>query len=80
MPQPGDFKTLDGKPLTHGMRVWDYDLRPCMVDLEGRIDYETNQNDGSVAMWFDTHYENGRRNTMSHDRVWVLHPFDRVPA
>jgi len=93
-PQPNKvFRTLDGVEIRDELRVWDYDLKPGWIDLGGRVDFETNQNTGEVSMWFDVVRDNadgtpgvrpavGRGNvsTMSHDRVWVRHPFDGKEA
>lgn len=89
-PAPGKvWRTLDGVRIEDELRVWDYDLRAGWIDL-GRASFETNQNTGEVSLWFDVVHDNEdgtpgdgssrRRKSMSHDRVWVRHPYDRKEA
>jgi hypothetical protein len=62
--------TLDQRRIEDGMRVWDYDLTPVTIDLSRGVD----QDYGATNYWFDVRTDDGRRKTMSNDRVWLLHP------
>jgi hypothetical protein len=61
--------TADGVEITHGMRVWDYDLRKGTVDL-------STLRDG----WFYVNGDNGGRSLMNAERVCVRHPFTKESA
>lgn len=70
-----EAQTLDGCRISDGLRVWDYDLDRVVIDLS-RVFEEINQNDGSVAYWFDVQrVDGGGRKLMSNTRVWRSHPF-----
>ena len=100
-------KTLDGHPIVHGMRVWDYDLRPGYIDLGGCNDRDWQKcccgrcpaiNGERRTLWFKVTtdqppstdeieaiiasggYYYPRGSLMNSERVWVIHPFDKVPA
>jgi hypothetical protein len=76
-------RTLDGHPIVQGMRVWDYDLNAGWIDLSGtephdwhKVHYQSDEK----SLWFDVIRDKGGRSMMNAQRVWVLHPFDRVKA
>ena len=70
------WKTADGVRIVDGLRVWTNDLESGRISLED-VDFETNQNNGLVSMWFrvirDNRMERGV--LQSHDRVAVCNPF-----
>jgi hypothetical protein len=72
--------TLDGVPVTHGLRVWDYDLRPGMVDLTHTkpSDWEpSSMYPGRTTLWFRVigPQQGPRGSLMNAERCWVKHPF-----
>jgi hypothetical protein len=70
------FKTIDGHKITDGLRVWDYDLRPSVVDVKGTKWADPKSEfhkywDG----WFEMRTIDGKRSsTMNGERMWVRHP------
>jgi hypothetical protein len=66
----GWWTTIDGQTITHGLRVWDYNLDLAVVDvLASEVD--RRYWDG----WFDMKdLEGHRSSTMNGERMWVRHP------
>ena len=64
------YRTNDGVEITHGLPVWDYNLRRVVVSLDG-TEWEENG-----KLWFDTRtvVMGDRASLMSNDRVWTRHP------
>ena len=60
--------TIDGHPVTEGLLVWDYNLRPARV-----IGVDHTANDGTVWWETDTGMFDG-------SRMWVRHPSTRQQA
>jgi hypothetical protein len=83
MAEHTDEKTLDGHPIEHGMRVWDYDLNAGWIDLSDtephdwhKLHYESDE----LSLWFHVVRDKGGRSLMNAQRVWVRHPYDRIKA
>jgi hypothetical protein len=64
--------TIDGQPLTLGMRVWDYDLTPTTVESVCHVD--TTWADGREVTWYNTRTDDGHRGLFDAQRVWFRHP------
>lgn len=62
--------TIDHKPVTPGLRVWDYDLRPAIV---GEVDHIAQ--DGT-AWYTTTSLDGSRRGMFDAKRMWYRHPSD----
>lgn len=75
------WKTLDGYPVTDGMRAWDYDLEPVTVKIAGEFGADPASEfhkywDG----WFTVINDAGRRKPMNAERLWVRHPRTNATA
>ena len=74
-PAKGD-RTIDGVPLTLGMKVWDYDLRPAYVIAvdhvapDGTTWYATSRTPEGTGAW----------NLFDAQRMWHRHPSTGVLA
>jgi len=76
-------RTLDGVPITHGLRVWDYDLRAGYIDLSGCRPHHWEPSamyPGKRTLWFYVVHDDGKRSLMNAERCWVKHPFDKISA
>jgi hypothetical protein len=92
-------KTLDGVPITHGLPVWDYDLKRGYIDLGGCEPHDwqkccCGRCPGGRTLWFKVvtevpptvdeieakEYYYPRGSLMNSERVWRVHPFDKVEA
>lgn len=73
---PANEKTIDGVPLTPGMKVWDYDLRPAyVIELhhvaqDGTAWYRTTRSPDGTGAW----------NLFDAQRMWHRHPSTGVLA
>lgn len=72
-----DQRTIDGVQITHGLRVWDYDLKRRTVDVEGTSWADPSSDfhkywDG----WFEMRTLDGDRfcSKMNGERMWTRHP------
>jgi hypothetical protein len=83
-PQCDRAWTLDGQPVTPGLRVWDYDLNVRVVaPLEGTYaDPKSEYHDSWDGFYTMLNPETGsdRCSKMTGDRMWVRHPFTREQA
>lgn len=76
-------KTLDGHPIEHGLRVWDYDLQAGTVDLSDTQEYDwqpSAMHPGQRSLWFHVARDKGGRSYMNAERVWVRHPYNKPAA
>jgi hypothetical protein len=62
--------TIDNHPVTEGMRVWDYDLRPAVVGQPIRNGHPNE------PTWYEmTSATTGlRSSSMDAKRMWAKHP------
>lgn len=64
--------TIDGYPVTQGMRVWDYDLRPAIVGEPNKY------GNPSEPTWYEmTKLDGSRSSSMDAKRMWYRHPSTR---
>jgi hypothetical protein len=76
------WTTLDGHKITDGLRVWDYDLRPAIVDVKG-TSWADPKNEFHKYWngWFEMKTPDGNRSsTMNGERMWVRHPYTGAKA
>lgn len=79
-----EMKTIDGYPITDGMKVWDYDVKRGTTDLSKMTDeilgdsYRTPDPIGQY--WFEVITDDGGKKLMSDTRVWLYHPFTKEKA
>jgi hypothetical protein len=78
-------RTLDGVPITQGLRVWDYDLRAGTIDLSDTRPFDwqkccCGRCPQGRTLWFHVNHENGGRSLMNSERCWVRHPHTRQEA
>jgi hypothetical protein len=73
---PANDTTIDGVPVTLGMRVWDYDLRPVTVVEVEHLDPH------SGAWWYRCQRTAGQGPGHQFDakRMWFRHPSTGVTA
>lgn len=68
------WTTLDGQPVTDGMRAWDYDLVPVTVRIAGTSADPADEFHKFWDGWFDVYTDAGGRKLMNAERLWVHHP------
>lgn len=74
LPHIGGMYTLDHVPVTVGLRVWDYDLRPGTVETLCYHYDGTPDGPLGVVAWHMIRCDNGGSAMQDGTRLWTVHP------
>jgi hypothetical protein len=80
LPPIGGRHTADEVPVTAGLRVWDYDLRPGTVTEVDHSFEGAPEGPLGIVAWHLVRGDNDRVGMFDGTRMWTRHPVDgRLP-
>lgn len=75
LPPIGGRYTADNVPVTVGLRVWDYDLRPGTVTEVDHSFQGTPDGPLGIVAWHLVQADDGRSGMFDGSRMCTVHPF-----